>query len=276
MDINWFPGHMAKSMREIEDSVAVCDVVVYVLDSRAVRSCFNPSFDKMVNKPTVYVLNKADTVETDVVKGFTAVLTGKNSYAVATDGTNLLCRGALLSAIKRAGAATLERQKNRGLNAHLRAVVIGVPNTGKSTLINNLCKKARLVTGDKAGVTRAARWARVDETLDILDTPGTLYPKITDMTVGENLAIIGSIKDEVIDTPSLAVALVKRLNDIDPAILINRYGADVTADADGLNAVARSRGFKIRGGEFDVDRAAAAIIDDYRKGRLGKVALERA
>lgn len=276
MEINWFPGHMAKSMREIEESVAVCDVIVYVLDSRAARSCFNPSFDKLINKPTVYVLNKADTVEPDVVKGFIAALTGEKRFAVATDGTNISCRGALLSAIKRAGAATLERQKKRGLNAHLRAVVIGVPNTGKSTVINCLCKKSRLVTGDKAGVTRTARWARIDDTLDVLDTPGTLYPKISDTTTGENLAIIGSIKDEIADAVSLAVALINRLNGIDGEILKKRYGVPVTADDDGLCEVAKSRGYKISGGELDVERAASCVIDDYRKGRLGKIALERA
>ncbi|MCH5155207.1 MAG: ribosome biogenesis GTPase YlqF [Clostridiales bacterium] len=275
MDINWFPGHMAKSTREIEANLKTADCAVYVLDSRAVLSCFNPAFDNMINIPIVYVLNKCDTVTTDCVNGWIAKLSEKNRIAVALEGNSASCKKKLLPAIKRACAAVLSRQRTRGLNEHIKAVVIGVPNTGKSTIINSLCGKARLVTGDRAGVTRAATWARVDTTLDVLDTPGTLYPKITDRRVGENLAIIGSIKDEVLDISELAVALIDRLNGIDVNILIARYGCEVDV-VEGPEKIAVSRGFRIRGGQPDTERAAAAIIDDYRKGRLGKVALEYA
>lgn len=275
MDINWFPGHMAKSTREIESSLKAADCAVYVLDSRAVKSCFNPAFDKMITVPIVYILNKTDTVTEKAVEGWINKLTSQNNLAVAITGTNSACRKKILAAIKKACAPTLDRQRKRGLNQHIRAVVLGVPNTGKSTVINSLCGKARLVTGDKAGVTRAAKWARVDETLDILDTPGTLYPKITDRTVGENLAIIGSIKDEILDVTELATALINRLNKIDPAILGNRFGKPVN-ESDGLETIAAVRGYKYRGGEYDIERAAAALIDDFRKGRLGKIALESA
>ena len=275
MDINWFPGHMAKSTREIENSLSYADCALYVLDCRAVKSCFNPAFDRMINVPIVYVLNKTDTVSDECVNEWLKALTANNNIAVAVEGTSSSCKKKLLSAIKTACAKTLEKQRNRGLNTHVRAVVIGVPNTGKSTVINSLCGKARLDTGDRAGVTRASKWARVDNTLDVLDTPGTLYPKITDRTVGENLAIIGSIRDEVLDVSELAVALISRLNCIDESILVARYGVTVDEQT-GLDSVAQARGFKIRGGEYDVERAAKTLIDDYRKGRLGKVALERA
>lgn len=276
MDINWFPGHMAKSMRDIESNLKACDCVLYVLDSRAVRSCFNPSFDALINIPIVYVLNKTDTVEASVTAGWLEKLDRNGNIAVAVEGTSSACRKRLLAAVKKGCAATVERQKRRGINEHARAMVLGVPNTGKSTLINSLCGKARLVTGNRAGVTRSVGWARVDGTLDLLDTPGTLYPKITDRRVGENLAIIGSVKDEVIDTAELAVALVSRLNELDAGILVARYGEAVEASAYGLEYIAKKRGFKARGGEYDIDRAAAAIIDDYRKCRLGKIALEYA
>ena len=275
MDINWFPGHMAKSTREIEDSLKVADCALYVLDSRAVRSCFNPNFDKMIDVPIVYVLNKTDTVPSDSVTEWTEKLSNDGGFAVAVEGTSSTCRKKLLAAIKQACAVKLEKQRTRGINQHIRAVVVGVPNTGKSTVINSLCGKARLITGDKAGVTRAARWTRVDQTLDVLDTPGTLYPKITDRTVGENLAIIGSIRDEVLDVTELAAALISRLNVLDESILATRYGASIDA-VDGLTAIAARRGFKARGGEFDTERAATALIDDFRKGRLGKIALESA
>lgn len=275
MEINWFPGHMAKSMREIDDNLSRADCVLYVLDSRAVRSCFNPVFDEMIKIPVVYVLNKADTVTDDVVNGWLDKLRSKGNIAVSVEGTNAsACRKRVLSAIKTACAAVIERQKRRGLNEHLRAMVVGVPNTGKSTIINSLCNKSRLTTGDKAGVTRAALWARVDGTLDILDTPGTLYPKITDRRVGENLAIVGSIKDEVLDVSELAVALIDRLNAADPAILRQRFG-DVVCSYEGLEVIAKKRGYLQRGGVADTERAAAAVIDDYRKGRLGKIALEK-
>jgi len=275
MDINWFPGHMAKSTREIESSLKAADCVVYVLDSRAVRSCFNPNFDRMITVPIVYLLNKTDTVEPDIITEWVNKLTADNNIAVAVEGTSSGCRKKVLNGIRRACSAVLERQRKRGINEHIRAVVLGVPNTGKSTVINSLCGKARLVTGDRAGVTRAARWARVDETLDILDTPGTLYPKITDRTVGENLAIIGSIRDEVLDAEELAIALIDRLNGIDTNILTERYSKSIDAE-NGLNEIALLRGFKLRGGEVDTERAATALIDDFRKGRLGKIALERA
>lgn len=275
MDINWFPGHMAKSTREIEANLKTADCAVYVLDSRAVLSCFNPAFDKMINIPIVYVLNKCDTVSAECVSDWIAKLSADNRAVVALEGNSASCKKKLLPAIKRACHAVLNRQRTRGLNEHIKAVVIGVPNTGKSTIINSLCGKARLITGDRAGVTRAALWARVDATLDILDTPGTLYPKITDRRVGENLAIIGSIKDEVLDATELAVALIDRLNNIDSAILLGRYGVEIDANS-GLDKIATARGFRIRGGEPDIDRAAAALIDDYRKGRLGKIALEYA
>ena len=276
MEINWFPGHMAKSTREIEENLRISDCVVYVLDSRAVRSCFNPSFDAMIRVPVVYVLNKADTCPTEETERWVTKLTSGGNTAVAVNGADSSCRKKLLGAIRSACSHIFERQRARGLNTHARAIVVGVPNTGKSTVINTLCGKARLITGDKAGVTRAAKWSRIDNSLDILDTPGTLYPKITDRTVGENLAIIGSIKDEVIDTNELALALIDRLNNIDANILVTRFGANISADASGLEAIAKARAFKARGGECDIDRASAAVIDDFRKGRLGKISLESA
>lgn len=275
MEINWFPGHMAKSTRDIENALKVADCVVYVLDGRAVRSCFNPKFDEIIKTPVVYVINKADCIPAAAAGDWVRRLSVRGNIAISVNGVDSSTRTVLAAAIKKVCAATLDRQKTRGLNAHIRAAVVGVPNTGKTTLINSLCGKARFVTGNKAGVTRTATWARVDETLDVLDTPGTLYPKITDRTVGENLAIIGSIKDEVLDVTEIAAALVSRLDGIDVGILSSRYGVN-DGETDRLEQIARVRGYKIRGGNYDYERAAATVIDDFRKGRLGKIALERA
>ncbi len=238
-EINWFPGHMARSTREIESSLKAADCVLYVLDCRAVRSCFNPKFDAMLSVPVIYVLNKADTAPVAAVNAWTDKLSTGGNAAVAIEGTSSASRKVLLAAIKRVCAAT---------------------------------------------------WCRVDETLDVLDTPGTLYPKITERTVGENLAIVGSIKAEVVDVAELALALIERLDAIDRTILSARYGSAIDDDGgadDGheefvsaawskLERIASARGFRTRGGGHDTERAAAAVIDDFRKGRLGRIALELA
>ena len=279
MDINWFPGHMNKSMRDIENNLAVSNCAVYVLDARAVLSCFNPSFDAKIDIPIVYVLNKADTVQADVVNGWLKRLSVGKNAVIATDGADVSTRKKLIAAVKSVCSEAIAKQKRRGLNEHLRAIVLGVPNTGKSTIINTLCGKAWLNTGDRAGVTRTATWCRVDNTLDVLDTPGTLYPKISDRKAGENLAIIGSIKDEVVDTTELACALVSRLRTVAPEAVNARYGFDMNLiddDYSVLEAIAKKRAFKLRGGELDCERAAVALIEDFRKCRLGKIALERA
>ena len=267
---------MTKSLRMMDDSIKQVDAVVYVLDARAPFSCINPELDRVIGgKPIVYVLNKADLVPEAALSEWLAKFTTETSAAVKLQATASKSGGIIIEKLRRLCAAKLERKKQKGINAVLRAMVIGVPNTGKSTIINNLCGKAKTVTGNKAGVTRGKQWVRIDSSLDVLDTPGTLYPKLDNNRTALNLAFIGSIRDEVLDTYELSIELINRLGSDCPEALGARYG--IVHDGNSvatLEKIAISRGFLIKGGEADIERASYALIDDFRKGRLGKIILE--
>lgn len=276
MIINWFPGHMNRSLREMEEKIRLVDAVVYVLDSRAPFSCINPELDRISEgKPVVYVLNKADLVEAADLSCWIARLSGSGKYALKLDSTATNASKVLAEKLREVCADKIAKKKARGINAVIRAMVIGVPNSGKSTLINNLCGKAKTLTGNKAGVTRGQQWVRVTPYLEVLDTPGTLYPKLDDRTVALDLAFVGSIRDEVLDIYGLAAELVKRL--APSGAIERRYGVVPSADEhETLTDIARARGFLVKGGETDDERAAYAVIDDFRKGRMGKIILEKA
>ncbi len=276
MIINWFPGHMNRSLREMEEKIRLVDAVVDVLDSRAPFSCINPELDRISEgKPVVYVLNKADLVEAADLSCWIARLSGSGKYALKLDSTATNASKVLAEKLREVCADKIAKKKARGINAVIRAMVIGVPNSGKSTLINNLCGKAKTLTGNKAGVTRGQQWVRVTPYLEMLDTPGTLYPKLDDRTVALDLAFIGSIRDEVLDMYGLAAELVKRL--APSGAIERRYGVVPSADEhETLTDIARARGFLVKGGETDDERAAYAVIDDFRKGRMGKIILEKA
>jgi ribosome biogenesis GTPase A len=278
MEINWYPGHMTKSMRMIEEQVKLVDAIVYVLDSRAPMSCINPQFDKFIGaKPTVYLLNKADLCEKTDVDAWKTRLKGENKTAIAVDSTSSGSSAAVVTAIKQLCADKINKLKGKGVNATVRAMILGVPNTGKSTLCNNLCGKAKAITGNRAGVTRGKQWVRVSDYVEVLDTPGTLYPKLSDNEVAKKLAYIGSIKDEVVDSYELAIEFIKDIVALYPDALKNRYGiSDTDSPRQCLEEIAKRRGFIVKGGEADAERAAVAVIDDFRKGRLGKLTLEKA
>ncbi|MCL2676185.1 MAG: ribosome biogenesis GTPase YlqF [Firmicutes bacterium] len=281
MNIHWFPGHMTKSLRMIQDNIKLVDAVVYILDARAPLSCINPALDGIVkNKPIVYVLNKADLVEPSFVKKFCERFKNEGKSVVALNSTVSKSAALVSSEVKRLCGEKITRGEARGLKITVRAMVIGVPNGGKSTFINNLSGFAKTVTGNKAGVTRGKQWIRVDEYFEVLDTPGTLYPKLEDQGTAARLAFIGSISDDVLDSVELALLLIGTLDEMDPGIISSRYkiGEAVEErewDAESrLSGIAKSRGFIKKGGVFDVEKAALGLIDDFRKGRLGKIALE--
>lgn len=268
---------MNRSLREMEEKIKLVDAVIYVLDARAPFSCINPAFGKLIaDRPVIYTLNKADTVSESDLAPWIDRLSAGNAKAVRTNSTASGAAKIIADKLFTLCAEKIERKKARGIKAVIRAMVIGVPNSGKSTLINNLCGKSKTVTGNRAGVTRAQQWVKITPYLEVLDTPGTLYPKLDDMNVALNLAFIGSIKDEVVDTYELALELVKKLYSEGDA-LQKRYGAELCGDAvKDLSAIALKRGLLIKGGQPDTERAAAAVIDDFRKGRMGKIMLEKA
>lgn len=278
MNINWFPGHMTKSMRMIESSVKSVDFIIYVLDSRAPYSCLNPDFEKFVaNKPVVYALNKADLGLKSRVDEWLKSLSGKNRIAVTTVSTASGSASAIITAASRLCGEKLERYRKKGVKQTIRGMILGVPNCGKSTLINCLCNSGKTVTGNRAGVTRGKQWVRVNDYLELLDTPGTLYPKLVNQTVARRLAFIGSIRDEVTDTTELALELIEELKAYDESVIETRYKISSDSDANTiLESAAHSRGCLLKGGVPDIDRMAVALLDDFRKGRLGKITLEKA
>ena len=275
MILNWYPGHMAKSMRLIEENLKLVDLIFYVLDARAPISSRNPQFDTLCGaKPVVYVLNKADLADKAKTDAFVKSISSRSGRsAIALNAAASGATAVLANEARRLCGEKIERYKAKGVRTSIKAMVIGVPNCGKSTLINNLAGKAKTVTGNRAGVTRGKQWVRVNDFFEVLDTPGTLYPKFTDERAAFALAFIGSIRDEVLDPHELAVRLIAVLNEISPEILKNRYPAD-TPTVETLEQIGRARGFVVKGGEIDCERAAVALIDDFRKGRLGRITLD--
>ena len=275
-NINWYPGHMTKSIRMIEENIRLIDCLVYVLDARAPYSCINPDFERYIQRlPVVYVLNKADLADPAQTEKWKRKLTGERGVAVATNASASKSCAVIVAEIRRLCADKISRYASKGVKTSVKAMVLGVPNTGKSTIINNLIGKAKAVTGNKAGVTRGKQWFRVNDSVEVLDTPGTLYPKLSDQNIARRLAYLGSIKDEVVDGYELAIELISDLDKINPAAIEGRYGFTPTCDGEkDLTSVAKSRGFLLRGGDIDLERAAVALIDDFRKGRLGKITLD--
>ena len=274
--INWYPGHMTKSIRMIEENIRLIDVLIYVLDARAPRSCINPDFDRYIQKlPVIYVLNKSDLADSAETEKWRGVLSGPMSEVVSLNSTVSKSSASVMASIRRLCGGKIDKYAAKGVKTTIKAMVLGVPNTGKSTLINNLIGKGKAVTGNKAGVTRGKQWFNAGEYTEILDTPGTLYPNLSDQTIARHLAYLGSIKDEVLDASELSCQLLKELSEIKPDSIVSRYGFVPVGDGEkDLDAVCHARSFMLKGGLPDTERASKAVIEDFRKGRLGKITLD--
>ena len=276
MNIQWFPGHMTKAIRMMEENLRLVDALVYVIDSRAVYSSDNPLFDKLLKgKRVLYVFNKCDLVEERDLALWCERFREEGKTYVRSVGTSGDC-SAIVAGLKRIAADKLSRFGERGANVAVRAMVVGVPNSGKSTVINAMCKRAGAVTGDRPGVTRGKQWMSIDG-VDLLDTPGTLWGKFEEESVALHLAYIGSIRDEVLDAGELAFSFLDEVRLAYGEELKARYAlTEIPEDTIALfEGIALSRGFKVKGGEPDYERTAKTILDDFRKGRLGKIMLEK-
>ena len=276
--INWFPGHMKKTKREIVENLKLVDAVIEIRDARIPRSSANPDIDKIcAGKPRVILLNKSDLSESSVTKAWVKELSNENVRVLEVN----CLRGQGLQQIKPALLDLLkekhERAKAKGLvKFMMRVMVVGIPNVGKSTFINSYAGKACAKTGNKPGVTKGKQWIRLNKSVELLDTPGILWPKFEDQTVGLRLALIGSIKDEILNVDELAVELVKFLKAEYPGLLAQRYEVSEENDIiELISAVAVNRKCLSKGGEPDYSKAAALIIDDFRSGKLGNITLER-
>jgi ribosome biogenesis GTPase A len=278
MFIHWFPGHMTKAIRAMQKDMAIVDSVIYVLDSRAPLSCVNPSFDEIIGvKPRLYVLNKADLVPKEEIIKWKNHFKKENCDCITSNSTQNTNASVFISALKALNKEKIERYKNRGVKKTIRAMVIGVPNCGKSTLINSLIAKKKTITGDRPGVTRSMQWVSIDEYIDLVDTPGTLYPDFSDQKKATNLAIIGSINEDILDVPELAGETIKFLAENYLEELKARYKLDEIQSnyLDNLSLIAKQKGYLLKGGEYDIERAAKAVIGDFRKQAFGKVILEK-
>ena len=278
MKINWFPGHMNSALAMMEKEMKNIDIIIYVLDSRAPFSCLNPSFEKIASKrPVIFVLSKCDLsneAETEYWKSYFSKK--ENSVCVTINSTVSGSAKVIKSLMKDMLSKKTEWNKRKGLNIPFRAMVIGVPNSGKSTLINNLASKGKAITGDKPGVTRGKQWVAIEDNINLLDTPGTLWPDITDEKVGTRLAFIGSIKNDVLDMSNLGFDFIKEMLNLDKSLLENRYGITIKDQTplEIFDEICQKRGFISKGREVDYERGAIGIIDDFRKGRIGRITLD--
>ncbi len=274
--LQWFPGHMTAAMRMMEDNLKAVDGVMIVLDSRAPRASLNKKLDKLfLNKKVLYVLNKTDLVEPNDVKRTINEFTAEGKQVIALSAMDKRAVDLLYNKIFSLLKEKLERNKLKGVFKPIRIMVAGIPNTGKSTIINALCGGKKAVTGDKAGVTKGKQWVRLRE-LELLDTPGTMPPAFDNQTLAKHLAYIGSMNDANIDFNDLAYELLAELKEKYPHLLKAKYdieNVDIPA-LDLFNAICVRRGFLRRGGEYDYDRCSVAVIDDFRKGRIGKIILD--
>lgn len=273
--IQWFPGHMARAMRIMEQSLPAADGIIYVLDARCPAASFNPKLTDMAkNKPVLFVLNKGDLAD-GRADGLLKIMSGAGLKAVKINAVNGSSKKTVLSALNGLVAEKKEKNAQKGYNKVFRFMVAGVPNTGKSTVINLLAGAKRAATGDKAGVTRGKQWIRLDG-FELLDTPGAMPPSFEDQSLALRLAYVGSINDDILDLDDIALSLLSELYGKYPERLEERYGITGGTPLEMLEAAAKKRGYILRGGGYDFERAERAVIDDFRKGRLGAMTLDSA
>lgn len=288
--VQWFPGHMAKTRRIMQSNLKLVDVVVEITDARIPYSSRNPEMDRLVgSKPRLLLLNKADSADEAVTSQWIDYYKKKGITAVATDcrsGKNI---NKFKSALKEFMAEQVKTWEAKGMHGRpIRMMIVGIPNVGKSSFINRLAGSKRAKVEDRPGVTRGKQWVTLDDNTELLDMPGVLWPKFDDKTVGERLAFTGAVKDNILDTEYLACRLLELLCEEYPEMLVGRYNIsledlpendDMTAGClkgfELLERIGRKRGFLISGGEINTERAAAAVLDEFRAGKLGRISLER-
>lgn len=277
MRIQWFPGHMTKAFRMMQEQLAQVDCIIYVLDARAVFSCLNPKFEALTGKkPVLYVLNKCDLVEKEDVNKWLKYFAERGEKCVAADSLNGRQRDLIVNILRDLNAAVIEKYRLKGAKKSVRAMVVGVPNTGKSTFINNLCGSRKTVTGNKAGVTRGKQWVSLADGVELLDTPGSLPPAFEDEQRALHLAFIGSVKDDVLDIEELATEMMAYFSKRHTEAFLARYSLDEMPHGieERFLAVAKARGFILSGGRVDYARTARAVVDDFRKQKFGKIMLD--
>ncbi len=278
MKIQWYPGHMTKARRAMENDVKLVDLVIELVDARVPLGSRNPDIDRLAGgKARLVLLNKADLADPSVNRQWKDYFEKQGIPAVELNARSGSGMKKVQDAIEAASQKKRERDKRRGiLNRPVRAMVVGIPNVGKSTLINSLAKKAAAKTGNKPGVTKGNQWIRLNQRVELLDTPGILWPRFEDQQVGIRLALIGSVNDEVLDLGELAAEGIRFLQTAYPGVLAERYGLpEDQKPYQILEGIAEVRKCLQKGGEPDVGKAVRLFLEDFRSGKLGRLSLER-
>lgn len=280
MNINWYPGHMAKTRRVVKEDLKFVDVVIELLDARIPFSSRNPEIDSLTTgKMKLVVLNKSDLADEKANMAWKKFFLQNGDNCVFVDTLKGKGLNEVKSALREMMKEKIQHAKSKGLLVRaIRTMVVGIPNVGKSTFINKIAGKSIAITGDKPGVTRKNQWIRINEEIELLDTPGILWPKFEDEQVGINLAATGAIKDSILDISEITIMLLERLRDHYPSQLAARYKLS-SVDNTGhelLNIIGKKRGCVISGGEIDIYRASGIILDEFRGGKIGQFSLELA
>jgi ribosome biogenesis GTPase A len=278
MAINWFPGHMAKTRREITESLKLVDAVIEIRDARIVKASKNPEIEAICGiKPRIILLNKSDLSEQKITKDWVNALTSDTVKVIPVNSITGLGIKNIKPLLEELLKEKHDRLKSKGVvRITTRAMVVGIPNVGKSSFINNMAKNHIAKTGDRPGVTKSKQWIKTSIGIELMDTPGILWPK-QDQEVAVNLAFTGAIKDEIMDIEELSLKLIERLQLLYPSRLMERYKLESLNEdpLENLNSIARKRGAVLQGGHIDYNRVAVLLLDEFRGGKLGAVSLER-
>ena len=277
MHFQWYPGHMTKAKRQMQEDIKLIDLVIELVDARIPLSSRNPDIDELgKQKARLILMNKADLANEEQTRKWSEYFRNKGFYVVKLDARSKAGMKSINDVIMEACKEKIERDRKRGIkNRPVRAMVVGIPNVGKSTFINTYAGKACAKTGNKPGVTKGKQWIRLNKNVELLDTPGILWPKFEDQSVGLRLALIGSIKDEILNIDELSLELIRIIQKNYPGILKGRYEVEEEREAvEVLEQIARNRNCVQKGNELDYSKAALLVIDEFRSGRLGKITLE--
>lgn len=278
MQFQWYPGHMTKAKRAMQEDIKLIDVIIELVDARVPYSSKNPDIDQLANgKSRILLMNKYDLADNVITDEWIKYYENKGYFVAKVNSKNGRGVKVVHDIIQKACKEKIERDRKRGiLNRPIRAMIVGIPNVGKSTFINSFAGKACTKTGNKPGVTRGKQWIKLNKSVELLDTPGILWPKFEDQQVGLNLAFIGSIKDELYNIYELSLLLIKYLVEAYPEVTAEFYDIENSTDeVQLLERIAERRGCIKSGAQIDYDKAAKYLVDDFRSGRMGQISLER-
>lgn len=278
MNYQWYPGHMTKAKRMMQEDIKLIDIVIELVDARLPLSSRNPDIDTIgKGKSRLILLNKCDLADERLNREWSEYFEQKGYFCVMINSKNGKGIKSINGVIQEACKEKIERDRKRGIiNRPVRAMVVGIPNVGKSTFINAFAGKACAKTGNKPGVTKGKQWIRLNKSVELLDTPGILWPKFEDQKVGLRLALVGSIKDEILNVDELAYELIKYLSYEYKGLIAGRFNVEEHEDAiETLKEIGRVRGCIVKGGEIDLSKASALVMEEFRNGKIGKITLEK-